>query len=338
MKALLYPDWNRLELTDLPEPVAQDGEVVVRVAACGICGSELETFASRSPRRTPALVMGHEFCGYIVSGEANGFTKGSRVVCNAIIHCGDCVHCRNGRTQLCLNRQVFGMHRPGAFAELVAAPASCLMPWPNDLPATWASLAEPLGNGVHVAERVRSSKPESMLVIGAGPIGLMVLQAVRAMLNIPVAVVDVAPERLDAATSVGAEAARLSSKENLDRLADEFTGGMGFDAVVDAAGTGVTKSMSIDACRDEGLIVWIGLGADVVSLSTYPVTLREKTVTGSYGATGDDMAKALALMANGSVDVDSWVTTYTLDDSADAFLRQLDPKRRDIKAVITIDP
>ncbi|HUF07935.1 MAG TPA: alcohol dehydrogenase catalytic domain-containing protein, partial [Rhodothermales bacterium] len=123
MRALLYPDWDRLEVTDLPEPVAGDGEVVVRVAACGICGSELETFASRSSRRTPPLVMGHEFCGYIESGKADGFTKGSRIVCNAIVHCGVCLNCRAGRTQLCLNRQVFGMHRPGAFAELVTAPA-----------------------------------------------------------------------------------------------------------------------------------------------------------------------------------------------------------------------
>jgi len=337
MKALHYADWNRLELADLPEPVAGDSEVVVRVAACGICGSELETFAGRSPRRTPPLVMGHEFCGSIESGESDGFATGSRVVCNAIVHCGKCVNCRNGQTQLCLNRQVFGMHRAGAFAELVTAPASCLMQWPDDLPAAWASLAEPLGNGVHVAERVKHRKPESMLIIGVGPIGLMVLQAVRAMLNIPVAVVDMAPERLEAATSVGAEAARLSSKENLARLAAEFTGGMGFDAVVDAAGTHVTKSMSIEACRDEGLIVWIGLGADEMPLSTYPVTLREKTITGSYGATGEDMERALALMAGGSVDVGSWVTTYSLEDSVDAFLRQLDPKRRDVKAVITIE-
>jgi len=333
----LYPDWNRLELADLPEPVAGDSEVVVRVAACGICGSELETFAGRSPRRTPPLVMGHEFCGYIESGETNGFTKGSRVVCNAIIHCGNCVNCSKGRTQLCLNRQVFGMHRPGAFAELVVAPASCLMPWPIDLPAAWASLAEPLGNGVHVVDRVRYKEPESMVIIGAGPIGLMVLQAVRALLRIPVAVVDVDPQRLDAARSVGAEAAMTSNRGNLALLAEDFTGGMGFDVVVDAAGTGVTKSMAIEACRDEGLIVWIGLGVDECALSTYPVTLREKTITGSYGATGKDMERALGLMTGGSVDVDSWVTTNSLEDSADAFLRQLDPVRRDIKAVITIE-
>jgi len=337
MRALLYPDWNRLEMTDLPLPEAGSDEVIVRVSACGICGSELETFASRSVRRTPPLVMGHEFCGFVESGKANGFPPGSRVVCNAIIHCGSCVNCVAGRTQLCLDRQVFGMHRPGAFAEQVAAPGSCLMAWPEELPAAWASLAEPLGNGVHVAERIRSAAPQSALVIGAGSIGLMVLQAIRALLQIPVVIVDVDARRLDAARSVGAEAAALSTSQKVDELDHEFAGGRGFDVVVDAAGGRATKSMSIEACRDEGLIVWIGLGAAEVQLSTYPVTLREKTITGSYGATGEDMTKALDLMSRGSVDVDSWVSVYPLEKAADAFLRQLDPLRRDIKAVIAVN-
>jgi len=337
MRALLYPHWNHLELSDLPTPVAGDGEVIVRVSACGICGSELETFASRSVRRTPPLVMGHEFCGFIESGEANGFPPGSRVVCNAIIHCGSCVNCLAGRTQLCLHRQVFGMHRPGAFAEYVAAPESCLMPWPEDLPANWASLAEPLGNGVHVAERIRSAGPESALVIGAGSIGLMVLQAIKALLQIPVVIVDIDERRLEAARSVGAEAAALSNNETVAELDREFAEGRGFDVVVDAAGGRATKAMSIEACRDEGLIVWIGLGADEMPLSTYPVTLREKTITGSYGATGEDMAVALDLMSRGSVNVDSWVSVYPLEKAADAFLRQLDPARRDIKAVIAVN-
>lgn len=336
MKALHYSDWDTLRLADLDEPVAGDDEVIVRVAACGICGSELETFAKRSSRRMPPLVMGHEFCGVVESRSAAGFPEGSRVVCNAIVHCGHCENCIAGRTQLCTSREVFGMHRPGAFAERVAAPSSCLMAWPDGLPASWACLAEPLGNGVHVAERVRSIQPESALVIGAGPIGLMVLQALKALLEIPVFVVDVIPERLEAARSIGADDAVESSESSLKALVNDRTGGRGFDVVVDAAGSGATKSLSLKSLRDEGLAVWIGLGSDEIRLDTYPITLREQTVTGSYGATGSNMAVALQLMAEGRVDVASWVSKYALDDAADAFLRQLDPARRDIKAVIEI--
>ncbi len=212
------------------------------------------------------------------------------------------------------------------------------MPWPDGLPAAWACLAEPLGNGVHVAERVRSAQPESALVIGAGPIGLMVLQALKALLEIPVFVVDLIPERLEAARSIGAEEAVESSESSLKALMNDRTSGRGFDVVVDAAGNGATKSLSLKSLRDEGLAVWIGLGSDEIRLHTYPITLREQTVTGSYGATADDMAAALRLMAERRVDVESWVSRYPLERAPDAFLRQLDPEQRDIKVVIEIAP
>jgi threonine dehydrogenase-like Zn-dependent dehydrogenase len=337
MLALHYPDWNRLEIADIPDPIAMDDEVVVRVAACGICGSELETYASRSPRRTPPLVMGHEFCGIVESGRADGFPAGSRIVCNAIVHCGQCVNCLAGRTTLCDRRQVFGMHRPGALAQLVAVPASCLLKWPEGLPAAWAGLAEPLGNGVHVVERIRSRNPETVLILGAGSIGLMVLQAVCALLGVPTAVVDVDENRLETARRLGAAETSVSTPESVDTMSRELTAGRGFDVVVDAAGNEITKSLSVSSCTDDGVIVWIGLGADEIRMPTYPITLREMTVTGSYGASARDMETALELMTEGRVDLESWVTSYPLEESVEAFQKQLDSSRRDIKAVISIE-
>jgi threonine dehydrogenase-like Zn-dependent dehydrogenase len=165
----------------------------------------------------------------------------------------------------------------------------------------------------------------------------MILQAVSAILEVPVCIVDVIPERLEAARLLGAATTAISSRENVVDLKRRQTNGLGFDVVVDAAGTGLTKSLSIELCRDEGLIVWIGLGSDEVSIETYPITLREQTVTGSYGATAEDMTEALRLMAGGHVDVASWISKYRLDDAADAFLKQLDVDRRDIKAVIQME-
>lgn len=116
MKALVYPAWDTLELREVPEPVAAPGEVVLRVAAVGICGSELEAFASRSPRRTPPLVMGHEFCGEVAAVGAGvvDAKPGDRVVASSVVPCGRCPQCRAGATHLCPERQVFGMNRPGA--------------------------------------------------------------------------------------------------------------------------------------------------------------------------------------------------------------------------------
>src|SRR6476661_5236216 len=177
MKVLLYPAWDKIEVAQRPEPSPGDGEVIVRVSACGLCGSELEAFKNHSPRRTPPLVLGHEFCGVVealgpgVETRGVGLRVGRKVVSNSLVPCNQCVRCRRGDTHLCGKRQIFGMNRPGAFAERVAVPADCLIPWPDTLPAEAACLAEPLANGVHVAELVRPLRPKTVLVFGAGPIG-----------------------------------------------------------------------------------------------------------------------------------------------------------------------
>lgn len=145
MKALVYPTWDTLEIRQVPAPTPGPGEVVLRVAAVGICGSELEAVASRSPRRTPPLVMGHEFCGEVAEVGAGVWEAkaGDRVVASSIIPCGRCADCRSGATHLCPDRQVFGMNRPGAFAERVAVPASILLPLPERVGPLEGALVEP---------------------------------------------------------------------------------------------------------------------------------------------------------------------------------------------------
>jgi Alcohol dehydrogenase GroES-like domain len=144
MKALFYPAWNKLEVRDVPRPSPIDGEVLIRVSNCGICGSELETFRDASKRRMPPLIMGHEFCGQVeeVRGAKAGGLKGRRVIAHALVHCGECSACVRGDTNLCIRRQVLGMHRPGAFAEYVTAPERVLIPWPDGLPAATAVFAK----------------------------------------------------------------------------------------------------------------------------------------------------------------------------------------------------
>src|SRR5687768_15805835 len=192
MRTLLYPDWDRVEVADQPRPSPAGDEVILRVAACGLCGSELEAFKSHSPRRTPPLILGHEFCGVVeeVGASVSGVRAGQKVVSNSLVPCGACVRCRRGDSHLCAGRQIFGMNRQGAFAEFVNVPARCLIPWPDALPPEAACLAEPLANGVHVAGLVAHLKPKTVLVIGAGPIGLMCLGAARALLGADVFVTD----------------------------------------------------------------------------------------------------------------------------------------------------
>jgi L-iditol 2-dehydrogenase len=337
MKTLLYPAWDRIEVADQPRPVPAADEVLLRVAACGLCGSELEAFKNHSPRRTPPLILGHEFCGVIeeLGGNVGGtFRVGQKAVSNSLVACGQCVRCRRGDTHLCGKRQIFGMNRPGAFAEFVNVPADCLIPWPDNLPAEAACLAEPLANGVHVAEMVAPLKPKTVLVFGAGPIGLMCLGAIRSMLGAEVVVTDLNEDRLAVAREQGAKETIPGRSADVVKVVQEMTQGEGADVCVDAVGAAATKQQSVAAARPGGAAVWIGLHENPISLNSFEVTLPERQVLGSYASTMQQMRQALDLMASGQVEAASWAERFPIERGVEAFERMLKPRGRDIKAVI----
>lgn len=323
-------------MVEVEPPVAGPDEVVLQVAACGICGSELETFKNHSDRRTPPLVMGHEFCGTIASvgANVNDWQAGDRVVSNSLVPCMKCVRCQRGDTHLCADRQIFGMHRPGAFAEQVAVPANCLITWPEDLDADAACLAEPVANGVHMVNLTAHLPSQTVLVIGAGPIGLMALQAFKALRDSQVWVADLQPERLKVAQSLGAAGTINVGEENTTEIIQKATEGEGADIVIDAVGSGATNVAALEAVRPGGAVVVIGLHEDSRSFDSYKVTLPEKQVIGTYAATLDELKQALSLLHSGKVETGSWVQTFPLEDGVEAFQRVLAAQDKDIKAVL----
>jgi threonine dehydrogenase-like Zn-dependent dehydrogenase len=336
MRALHYPAFDQLEIRDVEVAPLRPDEVRLKVAACGICGSELESFKNHSPRRPPPLVMGHEFCGTIaeLGDEVRDWKAGARVVSNSLVPCGKCVRCRRGDTHLCADRQIFGMHRAGAFAEYVNVPARCLIPWPENLPAEAAAMAEPMANGVHVVRVSRHLPAAVALVIGAGPIGLFCQQALQVLRGSRVMVADLSPERLAVAKKLGAFRVVNPREEDLVQAVMAETEGEGADLTVDAVGGAITKKNSLDALRPGGASVWIGLHENTVTLDTYGITLPEKQVLGTYAATIEELKQALDLMSSGKVDALSWVKRFSLEEGVTAFQRMLAAKGADIKAVI----
>lgn len=336
MRALFYPEWDRLEVCERSLPKIADAEVRLRVAACGICGSELETYKNRNPRRTPPLIMGHEFCGTIVDAgnTAQPFHAGQKVISHSVANCGACRPCRRSNPHLCENRQIFGMHRPGAFAEFINVPAQCLIPWPENLSASVACLAEPLANGVHVANLVKIRQPEVVCVLGAGPIGLMCQQAMQILLSSTVIVCDLIPERLAIAKKLGAHTTINARQENTVAVIREITAHEGVDVVIDAVGAGATKQQALEIVRPGGAVVWIGLHENSMTLDSYKVTLPEVTIHGSYAATISELQAAVNLMADQRVDVESWVQTFQLAEGVEAFHKMLTAKGSDLKAVL----
>ena len=337
MRALLYPRHDHIEnATVAAPPSPADDEVTLRVAACGICGSELEAFKNHSPRRPPPLVMGHEFCGVIesVGAGVRGWARGARVVSNSLVPCGRCVRCTRGDSHLCATRQIFGMNRPGAFAERVNVPARCLLHWPENLTAEEACLAEPLANGLHVAHLVNDLPASVALVIGAGPIGLFCQQALQVLRSARVVVADLSPERRAVAEKLGAIRTVDPRTEDVAALMRSLTDGEGADVAVDAVGSPLTKKTSLDAIRPGGAAVWIGLHENALTFESFGVTLPEKRILGSYAATLADLQLALDLMASGKVDARSWTTRFPLADAEHAFRRALAAQGTDIKCIV----
>ncbi|MGH7324318.1 MAG: zinc-dependent alcohol dehydrogenase [Candidatus Rokuibacteriota bacterium] len=324
MKALVYPTWDTLEIRQVPAPTPGPGEVVLRVAAVGICGSELEAVASRSPRRTPPLVMGHEFCGEVaeVGAGVREAKAGDRVVASSIIPCGRCADCRSGATHLCPDRQVFGMNRPGAFAERVAVPASILLPLPERVGPLEGALVEPLANAVHVWSLVTQRFPEVVVVIGCGAIGLFALQVARAGGALTLIAVDTNEARLGMAHAVGAEPVLNPMRQDVLAEVREFTRGRGADVVVDAVGAAATRRVAVELARRGGETVWIGLHGDATEIGGRDVVLGERRISGSYAVTARDLETAIGLLAHGRIEIAPWVRPFPLEEGARVF-RQL---------------
>jgi len=335
MKALVYSGWDVVEVKEVPRTEVKKGEALLRVEACGICGSELEAFRSHSPRRKPPLILGHEFCGTIekLSEDSERLHVGQKVVANSVISCGKCYPCLRGDAHLCINREVFGMNRPGALAEYVSVPINFIYPRPDIIDPISAALTEPLANGVHIIGLFPKIEKPSMVIIGAGPIGLMALQAAIVLKEANVMVADINETRLKVAKNLGAKQIINPKKKDLLKEAVAFSGQDGVDFSIDAVGSGITKNQSINVLRPGGYSCWIGLRDNDIGLESYTITLPEKKVTGSYTGKRNDFELAIKLLFEKKIKTD-WVKVFSLGEADIAFKRMLKAEKDDIKAVV----
>jgi len=337
MKALFYPAWDRLELKEMPEPTPKPGEVVVKVLAAGICGSELHGFKIHAVRRTPPLILGHEFAGEVLAlgdGVA-GYRPGDRVAVNSTISCGTCDACVDGDPHVCRTAEVFGTKRPGAFADQVAVPVSTLLPMPKNVTPVQASLMEPLGNGVHAWSMIRRRFPETVVIFGAGAIGLFTLQVAKAAGAGRLTVVDVSPARLAVARRLGAEQTWDARTDDVLAGIQEFTRGRGADVAIDAVGAAKTRDLAVKAIRKGCECVWLGLHDDVTTVGGLDIVLGEKAIYGSFAVRPRDLHAALDLLGAGKITLEPWVRTFPLTDGAKVFMQLVTAPPDDyIKAVL----
>ncbi|MFC4306993.1 zinc-binding dehydrogenase [Cohnella boryungensis] len=331
MQAIVYHGSRQLTLAELDVPKPGPGEALVRVQAVGVCGSELEGYLGHSSVRKAPLVMGHEFCGVIegLGPGASGFLIGDRVIANPLVSCGTCDRCRIGKGNICRQRQIIGIHRPGAFAEYVSVPAANLHAAPAGLDAGVASLAEPLAVCIH-ALKLGMRPFEDAVIFGAGPIGLLTLQAGLAMGARRLLVVDRQPERLAFAETLGAE---IATPDRLEEACERVFPG-GADTFIDCVGVQATREQAIRLVNPGGSVILVGLGQDESLLPMNHAVRQEISLIGSYTYSDADFAQAAALLARGSITGRNWMTACSLSEAPRVFADLADGTARFSKYVL----
>jgi L-iditol 2-dehydrogenase len=314
MKSLLLSAYNHLEIADLPVPVLAPDEVLIRVRACGVCGSDVHGYDGSSGRRIPPIVMGHEAAGTVASvgAEVREYSEGDRVTFDSTVYCGQCAYCRRGQINLCDKRQVIGVscadyRRQGAFAEYVAVPQRILYRLPDAVTFAEAAMLEPASVALHA---VRLSEPEggeTALVIGAGMIGLLTLQAARAAGCARVFVADVDLTRLQLARRMGADEILHCSGDELAAEVLRLTAGEGVDRAYEAVGRNETVAAAIAAARKGATVTLIGNIAPEVTLPLQAVVTRQLRLQGSCASAGE-YPQAIELIASGRMQVQPVIT------------------------------
>jgi len=320
MKALIYDGPESMGFRDAPDPVLQDGEVLIRVNACGICGSDMHAYLGHDERRPAPLILGHEAAGTISGGSRDG----ERVTVNPLVTCGTCADCVAGRDNLCASRQIISMPpREGAFAQWLSMPEVNVITVPDHVPLEKAALAEPLACGWHasrLAINLVSPRGTSALVIGGGAIGLGSALSLAHFGVEDIVILEPNADRRAIIGQAGIGQAGIGQAGGHRAIEpDRLESDSQFNIVVDAVGYAASRAMACKHARPGGVIVHIGLGEASGGIDSRRLTLQEITFMGTYTYTSEDFRNTAAAIFNGDLGSLDWMEMRDLKDGAAAF-------------------
>ncbi len=313
MKALVYTQPEEMTFRDEPDPEPAADEVLIKVEAAGICGSDMHAYHGHDERRIPPLILGHEAAGTIVSGPGTG----RRVVVNPLMTCGQCDYCLGGRSNLCRSRQIIGMTpREGAFAEYLRMPERNLVTLPEGMDPVHASVTEPVATSlhtIHLAARAvyRPLAELRSLVIGAGAVGLAAALILRHQGCTDLSIGDTNDLRRKTAERAGVGAVYDPRRETLEDAS--------FDLVIDAVGGEVTRKVAVEAVKPGGVVMHIGLMDSAGGLDIRKITLQEVTFIGTYTYTMVDFRATVAMLNSGALGSLDWIEQRPLAEGGAAF-------------------
>ncbi len=326
MQALILTDIEKLEYASCPKPGPEEDEVLVKVRASGICGSDMHAYVGHDSRRPPPLILGHE-----ASGIAQIGGKSERVVIDPLVTCTQCWYCLNGHSNLCTSRQIVSMEpRPGTFAQWLAIPERNLMTVDDNLSFEQASLAEPLStawHGVKLAQEhsIRPLQSARILIYGGGAIGLASALALKYLGCDNIVMLETNSKRIDLLAQAIDIEVRNPSTDNTVHEAD---------VILDAVGSSITRKNAIDSISPGGVLVHIGLGDAEYGFEPRKMTLAQITVVGSYTYTHDEFIEVVDIMSRGGFGKLDWHKNYALSEGPMVFKQLLDGQADAIKIIL----
>ena len=316
MNALLLTEYMKLEMVEMPEPEIGPDEVLVRVRACGICGSDVHGFDGSSGRRNPPLVMGHEASGEVakLGADVHDLKVGDRVTFDSTVYCGKCFFCARGDVNLCENRQVIGVapkeyRRHGAFAEFVTVPRRIMYRLPDSFPFEQAALIEAVSIGVHAVSITPVKLGDTAIIVGAGMIGLVTLQAAAAAGCTRIVAVDVDDLKLERAKKMGATEILNSKNINVPEEVYRLTDGHGAAIAFECVGYSEPVATAIYSVRKGGTVTLVGNLSQKIDLPLQHVVTRQIRLQGSCASNGE-YPQCIDLMARGVIKVAPLISAY----------------------------
>jgi len=337
LKAAVWYGGKDVRVEDVQEPRVGADDVLIKVRAVGICGSDLHAFEGLSKRRVPPLIMGHEFAGDVVELGSNvkGLVEGVRVTVEPMLTCGECGPCKRGQSNICLNLRFMGLHTPGALAEYVAAPAHRCYTIPEGVTYEEASLAEPLAVAVHAVNRTAVRLDDDVLLVGGGIIGLLILQVSKRRTTGQIIVTDLIDRRLRLAESLGADITVNPGREDVVKRVMGATSGQGVNVAVEVVGLQATLQQAVASVRKGGSVTVVGLLERMMTVDMMKVVSSEVEVRGTYTYAGGDFETSLNLIRDHKVNLEPFLAhTFPLEEVQKGFEAMAGNGERVLKAII----
>lgn len=337
MRAIVCEQIDQLKLVEQEEPALQPGTAVVRIRRIGICGTDLHAYKGNQPFFSYPRVLGHELAGVVEQiDDSNGIVRiGDQVSIIPYMHCGDCIACRNVKTNCCTDMKVLGVHIDGGMRELIVVPVTHLLVT-NELTLDQAAVLEPLSIGAHAVRRAALQAGETVLVIGSGPIGLGVMAFAKHR-GARVIAMDIQDERLAFCKQWAKVDETVNALHGAKERIVELTGGEYPTVVFDATGNARSMTDAFGFVAHGGRLVYVGLVKAELSFNDPEFHKREMTLMGSRNATIEDFAAVQEAVRSGSIDVDSFIThRVPFAEMINHFDSWLKPESKVIKAMVEL--